>query len=79
MRVLLDRFVSILTADAAPDGGDEHPGGGQEGQVPVELPGDHGRICPELVQNGEECSEQPVDGEEAFDRLREKNKDRRRS
>ena len=62
--VLLDRLVGGLAADAGPDRGHEHLGGGEERQVAVQLALDDRREGAELVEHGQERLEQPVGGEE---------------
>ena len=61
---LLDRLVGGLAADAVADRRHQHLGGGEEGQVAVELALDHGREGAELVEHGEEGLEEAVGGEE---------------
>ena len=60
-RVLLDHLVRGLPADAGPDRGDQHLGGGQERQVALQFPVDDGRVGAEIVEHRQERLEQPVD------------------
>ena len=56
--------MRLLATDALAHRRHQHLGGGQEGQVAVQLGGDHHRVCPEVGQHGEEGLEQPVECEE---------------
>jgi hypothetical protein len=62
--VLLDHLVRGLAPDAGPHRRHEHGRGREEGQVAVQLTGDHGRVGTELVEHREGGLVQPVGREE---------------
>ena len=65
-RLLLDGLVRGLAPDTCAHRGHEHLGGGEEGQVALQLAVDHRGEGTELVKHGEERLEEAIDGKEGI-------------